>query len=293
MTDSETATTDEWGSMVEDFNAAVMRAVEDNVSAQAAIAESWMASLGDSTADAVSEDAVAGYARAYETWMDAAKEGFERASDALDGEDVPPEEFRDIWLNAANDAFKDVMSTTAFAAATGDTVGDVLGLADQMDDATARALHNAGLPTADDIQEVGERLVELERRQHAVEGQLERLDELDRLSEMDTQLDRLEDLDQQIAHLEQTELGELDRLSAMDDKLDRLEAVDDKLDRLEEMDGKLDRIEEVDERLDRLEAVDEKLDRLEAMDDKLDRIEEVDDKLDRLVAAAEEEDENE
>ncbi len=29
------------------------------------------------------------------------------------------------------------------------------------------------------------------------------------------------------------------------------------------------------------------------MDDKLDRIEEVDDKLDRLVAAAEEEDENE
>lgn len=288
MTDSETAATDEWGSMVEDFNAAVMRAVEDNVSAQAAIAESWMASLGDSTADAVSEDAVAGYARAYGTWMDAAKEGFERTSDALDGEDVPPEEFRDIWLNAANDAFKDVMSTTAFAAATGDTVGDVLGLADQVDDATARALHNAGLPTADDIQEVGERLVELERRQHAVEGQLEGLSELDRLSEMDTQLDRLEDLDQQIAHLEQTELGELDRLSGMDEKLDRLEEIEGQLDRIDEMDDKLDRLEEMGRKLDRLEAVDEKLDRLEAMDDKLDRIEEVDDKLDRLVAAAEE-----
>jgi hypothetical protein len=42
-------------------------------------------------------------------------------------------------------------------------------------EATQDAISQAGFPTRDDVEEVGERLVELERRQHAVEGKLDRI----------------------------------------------------------------------------------------------------------------------
>ena len=88
---------------------------------------------------------------------------------------VDPEEFRDIWFNAANTAFKESMSTTAFAAATGQNVEDVLDLQQQMNEATEQTLHGMGFATTGDVREVGERLVEIERRQHAIEEKLDQL----------------------------------------------------------------------------------------------------------------------
>ena len=41
---------------------------------------------------------------------------------------------------------------------------------DEMADET---LHNLGFATKNDVQEIGERLIELERRQHAVETKLD------------------------------------------------------------------------------------------------------------------------
>jgi len=72
--------------------------------------------------------------------MTASQQMVERANDQLEGEDVDIEEFRDIWLNTANEAFKEVASTTAFAKMTGETVGDVLELQEQADEAAQETL---------------------------------------------------------------------------------------------------------------------------------------------------------
>jgi BMFP domain-containing protein YqiC len=50
----------------------------------------------------------------------------------------------------------------------------------EFDEATQDAIAEMGFSTRDDVAEVGERLVELERRQHDVEQKLDRvLDALD------------------------------------------------------------------------------------------------------------------
>jgi vacuolar-type H+-ATPase subunit I/STV1 len=124
------------------------------------------------------EEGVEGVARAYEAWMDAAEEAVELTEDAAAGE-ADPGEFRDLWLDAANTAFKRVMGTSAFAAATGQALDDALDLQADLDEAAQDTVREYGFATSDDVEEVGERIVELERRQHAVEEKLDEL--LDRL----------------------------------------------------------------------------------------------------------------
>ncbi|WP_254764912.1 poly(R)-hydroxyalkanoic acid synthase subunit PhaE [Natrinema marinum] len=164
-----------WNAFVEQWNEQFLEALEDNMEAQARFVESWSETVGDLSEDSEISDGVEGYARAYETWMNASQQMVERVNDQFEGEDVDVEEFRDIWLNTANEAFKDVMSTTAFAKMTGETVGDVLELQQQADEASQETLRSLGFATEDDVVEVGDRLVELERRQHAVEEKLDRV----------------------------------------------------------------------------------------------------------------------
>jgi hypothetical protein len=120
-------------------------------------------------------DGIEGYNRAYEVWMGAAEELVERSADAAGGEDVDPSEFRDIWLRSANEAFKEVMTTSAFAAANGQLVERMLEMRQDADDVSQETIAQMGFPTQDDVDEVGQRLVELERRQHAVEEKLDRV----------------------------------------------------------------------------------------------------------------------
>ncbi|MHB9287314.1 poly(R)-hydroxyalkanoic acid synthase subunit PhaE [Halobacteriales archaeon Cl-PHB] len=172
---------DEWSEIVENMNDAVADSIEQNMEAQAAFVESWADAFDNSIPE---EDAVAegmdGYNRAYEVWMDAAEQMVERSSDVASGEDVDPAEFRDIWLQSANQAFKEVMSTSAFASANGQFVEVLMEMQQEVDELTEETVANLGLPTQGDVEEVGERLVELERRQHAVEDKLDRiLDELE------------------------------------------------------------------------------------------------------------------
>ncbi|ELZ26376.1 poly(R)-hydroxyalkanoic acid synthase subunit PhaE [Natrinema limicola] len=174
MTDSQPQTQN-WNAFVEQWNEQFLEALEDNMEAQAQFVESWSETVGEVSDDAELSDGVEGYARAYETWMNASQQMVERMNDQLEGEDVDVEEFRDIWLNTANEAFKDVMSTTAFAKMTGETVGDVLELQQQADEASQETLRSLGFATEDDVVEIGDRLVELERRQHAVEEKLDRV----------------------------------------------------------------------------------------------------------------------
>ncbi len=179
MTDSG-AEMQNWNAFVEQWNEQFLEAVEGNMEAQAQFVESWSEAVGEATDDGEMAEGVEGYARAYDVWMNASKQMAERMNDVVEGEDVELEEFRDIWLNTANEAFKEVMSTTAFARMTGETVGDVLEAQQQADEAAESTLRTLGFATESDVLEVGDRLVELERRQHAVEEKLDRvLEELD------------------------------------------------------------------------------------------------------------------
>jgi Poly(R)-hydroxyalkanoic acid synthase subunit (PHA_synth_III_E). len=155
-------------------------ALDRNLDAQAELVDAWLDSIDESADDDRIEKGVEGSVRAYEAWMDAAETSFERMGDAVEGEEVDPDEFRDTWLRAANEAFKETMSTTAFAAATGDAVDRTLDLRQQVDEAGEETLHALGFATVSDVREVGERLVETERRLHEVEAKLDRvLDELE------------------------------------------------------------------------------------------------------------------
>lgn len=172
----------DWNEMVEQMNEAVADSIEQNMEAQAAFAEAWTDTVDESVPDEdVVADGIDGYAGAYEVWMDAAAEMVEAATDAAEGEDVDPTEFRDIWLESANDAFKEVMSTEAFAAANGQFVEAMMELRQEFDEASQEAISEMGMATREDVVEVGERLVELERRQHDVEQKLDRV--LDALEE--------------------------------------------------------------------------------------------------------------
>ena len=167
---------DEWNEMVEQMNDAVANSIEQNMQAQAAFVESWADAFDEGIPEEdVVADGIEGYSRAYEVWMDAAEQMFERSTDVAQGEDVDPGEFRDLWLQSANEAFKEVMSTSAFASANGQLVEVLMEMQQEVDDLTQETLANVGMATRDDVQEVGERLVELERRQHAVEDKLDRI----------------------------------------------------------------------------------------------------------------------
>jgi len=166
----------QWTDLFEQMNEAVAESVEKNLEAQSALIESWTGSMEES---APSEDVIAegieGYAGAYEVWMDAAEQMFDRTIDAAEGEDVAPEEFRDIWLRSANEAFSEVMSTSAFAAANGELIEQVMEMQQEVDEVTQDTLAQMGMSTRDDVEEVGKRLVELERRQHEVENKLDQI----------------------------------------------------------------------------------------------------------------------
>ncbi|MDX1746029.1 MAG: poly(R)-hydroxyalkanoic acid synthase subunit, partial [Halobacteriales archaeon] len=117
-----------WSAFVDELNASLAASIEDNMAAQEEFAEAWFDALDDSgvTATETHIDGMQAYIRGLETWMQAIEEQYRLAINALEGEDVQPEEFRDIWLNAANQAFKEVMRSSAFAATTGEAIDNAL-----------------------------------------------------------------------------------------------------------------------------------------------------------------------
>ena len=174
MSDTTNDPMEDWNEMVEEMNDAVADSVEQNMKAQAAFMESWAEAVdGSMPEENEMAEGFEGYNRAYEVWMDASEKMFERTADAAQGEDVEHSEVRDIWLQSANEAFKEVMGTSAFAAANGQLVEAMMDMQGEADEVTQDTIQQLGLPTRDDVMEIGERLVELERRQHAVEQKLD------------------------------------------------------------------------------------------------------------------------
>jgi len=162
--------------MVEQMNEAVAESVEQNVEAQAAFMQSWADAVDSSIPEEdVFAEGIEGYNEAYETWMEAAERMVERTSDAAQGEDVEFTEFRDIWLQSANEAFKEIMSTSAFAAANSQLIESMLEMRQEADEINQETIEQFGFATRDDMDEVAERLLEVERRQHDLEQKIDRL----------------------------------------------------------------------------------------------------------------------
>jgi hypothetical protein len=169
------ATYDDWDQFYEQFGEEFAEAMQANMAAQAEFVDSWADTLESSTDSERTKEGVQGVMRAYQVWIDAAEEIVEQTAEFAEGEDIDVEEIRDVWLDTANESFKEVMSTRAFAAMTGESIDEALDLQQRADESAQATLHNLGLATEGDIEEVGERLVELERRQHAVERKLDRI----------------------------------------------------------------------------------------------------------------------
>ena len=176
MSDTNKQMQAEWNELVENMNNAVAQSMEQNMEASAAFMESWADAMEDSVPDEEAlSSGVEGYSDAYEVWMNAAEEMSGRTTAAAEGEDVDMTEFRDIWLQSANEAFKEVMGTSAFAAANGQLVNSMMEMREEVDAMGEDTLEQLGMPTQSDIDEVGERIIELERRQHSVEKKLDRI----------------------------------------------------------------------------------------------------------------------
>ena len=166
----------DWGELFGQMNDMVAESFEKNIEAQSAMMEAFTDSIDSSIPDEdTMSDGFNGYVQAYEVWMDAADEMFERTADSAQGEDVAPEEFRDIWLRSANEAFSEVLSTSAFAQANGQLVEQIMEMQQEVDEVTQDSLAQIGMATRGDVEEVGDRLIELERRQHSVEKKLDQL----------------------------------------------------------------------------------------------------------------------
>lgn len=157
-------------------NEAFATTVERNIESQAAFLESMSEAVLDTTADENElADGIEGYMSASEVWLEAADRTVEETTAAIESEEIDPETFRDIWLGATNDALAELVSTDAFAAANGELVQTVLGRQQDLDRMRQDSLAQAGFATEEDVSEVAERLVELERRQHDLERKLDRI----------------------------------------------------------------------------------------------------------------------
>jgi hypothetical protein len=171
MRDADASDPEEAASAMADSFA---RAMEEGMAAQSAFVDQWIDTIED--ASDAPDDGFDGALRAYEIWMETAESEFDRVRDAVEAdESVDVEAVRDAWLTAANEAASEVLQTDAFAAATGEAVADALEARTMANEQADAAIHSLGLPTEDDVAEVGRRLVELERRQQSVEDELRRL----------------------------------------------------------------------------------------------------------------------
>jgi len=161
--------------LVDSMSEQYAEAFERSVQAQSSLVDAWMDAVESRQAEDQWNESVDATIRAYEIWMDAGDRLFDRMTDVLAGEDIQFEEFRNIWLEAANRASSEVFGTSAFADVTGDSVEESFEAIRETDGLTRDLLHTWGLPSDADVDEVARRLIELERRQQSVETKLDRI----------------------------------------------------------------------------------------------------------------------
>jgi len=182
---------DGWNEIVAQMNERMVEGMAATTEAQTEFVESWVGAFEPVNDEQFDGEGFEGGTRAHSVWMEAAEETAERMAEAATSGEFDPDEIRDLWLDSANEAFKEVISTDAFASMTGQTVENALDVRGAVDETAQSTLREFGFATERDVREVGERLVELERRQKKVERGLERLDDVE--AKLDRVLEALEE----------------------------------------------------------------------------------------------------
>ena len=165
-----------WAEAAVEMNEQMLRSIEQNVEAQTTFVETWAETIEDlSESPGDPEELIGSQAAVTSLWLETTAEQFEELMVSLSEGELTPSEARDRWLTTANRTANELMDTTAFAAATGRTIEAALGAQQAADETAQDTLSSMGFATREDILEIGDRIVELERRQHAVEQKLDRI----------------------------------------------------------------------------------------------------------------------
>ncbi|HVL47900.1 MAG TPA: poly(R)-hydroxyalkanoic acid synthase subunit PhaE [Candidatus Thermoplasmatota archaeon] len=166
---------------VEPFARAAEQAVAFNLQVGRAFMDAWARSLADlqkTSADTqrafrVPVDspraALAGapFADVGRIWLETMNEATRRTQEAMQkGQLVTPDAYVDLWSKAASELAQAVVSDASFAALTGEWVNAVSQARGEARRTGANQLREMGFATHTDVEEVGKRLIELERRVH-------------------------------------------------------------------------------------------------------------------------------
>ncbi len=101
------------------------------------------------------------------TWMRIMQEASERTREAMsDGRGITPDLYTDLWTRGASEFAKEVLEDPAFARMAGQTAEGAATARHRMREEGANRARDMGLAAHDDVVEIGERLIELERRIH-------------------------------------------------------------------------------------------------------------------------------
>lgn len=116
------------------------------------------------------------YARAYREWVAATERAATRfASGAVETPLDASQVLAEATMDAVDNTYAEFATTDAFAEAAGGGLDAALSAVRWRDAGTKSLLRAAGLPTGDDVAEVGARLLEIQRQQRALADAVDRL----------------------------------------------------------------------------------------------------------------------
>lgn len=159
-----------------------MKAYAVNMEMGRAFLETWTRSLAhlqattaaSSKPEAASASAQAPFADATRAWVNAVTEATHRTQEAFaKGETLSPDSYAEIWSQAASQVAQEIVKDAAFAKITGEWVNEAAKSKGQAREAAEARLAELGFATTRDIEEVGTRLIEVERRLHHMQVLIE------------------------------------------------------------------------------------------------------------------------
>ncbi|MFA5860570.1 MAG: poly(R)-hydroxyalkanoic acid synthase subunit PhaE [Candidatus Thermoplasmatota archaeon] len=181
MSDETQAATDRTTEQAIKASEQAMKAFATNMEMGHAFLETWTRSLAHMQANAPNNkreasdaSSQAPFSDATRAWVSAVTEVTRRTQEAFaKGETLSPDTYTDIWSQAASRVAQEIVKDTAFAKITGEWVNDAAKTKGQAREAAETRLAELGFATTRDIEEVGTRLIEMERRLHQMQTLIE------------------------------------------------------------------------------------------------------------------------
>ncbi|SEP08486.1 hypothetical protein SAMN04487948_11383 [Halogranum amylolyticum] len=163
-----------WGRAVEWQYETARATLERSLEMQRTVVDSWI-TAAESTAppETPQRAQLRRLEWGYNIWEETLLNTLVHLDDAIREDGIDLRQLQMIWFHAMDDAFSEVMSRPMFVAEMNDTLEDVLTEQQQLNELRRDFLHASNLPTDRDLEEVGERLLNLEARQKKIEEKLD------------------------------------------------------------------------------------------------------------------------